>query len=264
MGCAMHEHQDLNNSGSGSEQIDLSACCNRMTLGGGSPPQSGENLLEMDDKSPPQKMQKISQLKETHSALVKILESAPINRQPQQESKRISDFGSVNSDTQHHHYRKRMKHLNNFSNRSNSNNDNCDNDDDQKVYKLSYTTSGKLENIIVPEQQEQQEQDMECPWKKLNGAVVGAEWQEDNLKNSNEGSLSDNDGDCDDNSSCDCGSNNIMSWRRTSSDSSDSVQNDSGCDSDCLDNASDTCKNLNENHQENNVNIFMNMIISNR
>lgn len=52
---------------------------------------------------------------------------------------------------------------------------------------------------------------------------------------------------------CDCNTR----WRRSSSDSNDNVQNDSGCDSDCPENITQLCKKFDKNLSKQNViNIF--------
>lgn len=76
----------------------------------------------------------------------------------------------------------------------------------------------------------------------------------------------DDDGDCDDddedetdNHNCECHYHHHRqhNCRRISSDSSDSLQNDSGCDSDCPENISELCKKFDENFIKQDVNILL-------
>lgn len=209
-------------------RMDLTGCYSRVN-GPSSP---------VDLKS---SQQKNSQLKESHSALVKILESAPIQRLDKEiilvgGSDGSSPSGTEtnvtpNTDNRHHHYRKRNKHLVDMNN--------CDNHD-----KSSEDESNtKVETI--------------CPWKKTR---IAREWRQKNKemqearerqedKNKCMDLDDEDDGDDDNDSSCDC--NDI--WRRSSSDSIESIQNDSGCDSDCRENITELCKKFDENLSEQDV-----------
>lgn len=225
MGCAMQELQQQTNE---PIRMDLTGCYSRVN-GPSSP---------IDLKS---SQQKISQLKESHSALVKILESAPIQRLDKERILVGGDGSShsgtdmnitPNTDNRHHHYRKRNKHLVDMNN--------CDNHDKSSEDE----GNSKVEMI--------------CPWKKTR---IAREWRQKNKemqearerqeeKNKIMDLDDDDDDDEDDNdSSCDCSE----IWRRSSSDSNESIQNDSGCDSDCRENITELCKKFDENLSEQDV-----------
>lgn len=208
-------------------RMDLTGCYSRVN-GPSSP---------VDLKS---SQQKNSQLKESHSALVKILESAPIQRLDKEIILVGGSDGSgspsgtetnitPNTDNRHHHYRKRNKHL--------VDTNNCDNHD-----KSSEDESNTKVEMI-------------CPWKKTR---IAREWRQKNKemqeareRQEDKNKFMDLDDEDDDNndSSCDC--NDI--WRRSSSDSIESIQNDSGCDSDCRENITELCKKFDENLSEQDV-----------
>lgn len=89
-----------------------------------------------------------------------------------------------------------------------------------------------------------------------------------NISNNQEEMHVEDDGDYDDdddddeldNSSCECHHHHHHhqhNCRRISSDSSDSLQNDSGCDSDCPENISELCKKFDENFIKQDVNMLM-------
>ncbi len=221
MGCAMQELQQQTNE---PIRMDLTGCYSRVNG-----PSSPVDLKSSQQQQ--QQQQKNSQLKESHSALVKILESAPIQRL----DKEIilvggSDGGTDtpnNTDNRHHHYRKRNKHLVDMNN--------CDNHD-----KSSEDESNSKVEMI-------------CPWKKTR---IAREWRQKNKemqeareRQEEKNKFMDLDDDDDDDSSCDC--NDV--WRRSSSDSIESIQNDSGCDSDCRENITELCKKFDENLSEQDV-----------
>lgn len=210
-------------------RMDLTGCYSRVN-GPSSP---------VDSKA---SQQKNSQLKESHSALVKILESAPIQRL----DKEINLIGGSdgtnttisNTDNRHHHhYRKRNKHLVDMNN--------CDNHD-----KSSEDESNSKVEMI-------------CPWKKTR---IAREWRQKNKemqeareRQEEKNKLMDLDDDeeeddDDKDSSCEC--SDIL--RRSSFDSIDSVQNDSGCDSDCRENITELCKKFDENLSEQDVRMKQN------
>lgn len=211
-------------------RMDLTGCYSRVN-GPSSP---------VDLKS---SQQRNSQLKESHSALVKILESAPIQRLDKEIILVGGSDGSTdtnitpnqNTDNRHHHYRKRNKHL--VDNMTNY----CDNHD-----KSSEDESNSKVEIL-------------CPWKKTR---IAREWRQKNKemqeareRQEEKNKFMDLDEDENDNdSSCDC--NDVC--RRSSSDSIESIQNDSGCDSDCRENITELCKKFDENLSEQDVCITLN------
>lgn len=224
MGCAMQELQQQTNE---PIRMDLTGCYSRVN-GPSSP---------VDLKS---SQQKNSQLKESHSALVKILESAPIQRLDKEiilvggsdgsgsHSGTDTNVTPNNTDNRHHHYRKRNKHLVDMNN--------CDNHDKSSEDESSSTV------------------EMICPWKKTR---IAREWRQKNKemqeareRQEEKNKFMDLDDDEDDNDkSCECG--DVL--RRSSSDSIESVQNDSGCDSDCRENITELCKKFDENLSEQDV-----------
>lgn len=218
MGCAIQELEEQTNE---PIRMDLTGCYSRVN-GPSSP-------IELKPSQ-----QKISQLKESHSALVKILESAPIQRLDK-EIIIIGGDGSYtdmnitpNTENRHHHYRKRNKHLVDMNN--------CDNHD-----KSSEDEGNSNAELI-------------CPWKKTR---IAREWRQKNKemqeareRQEEQHKIMDlDDEDEDEDSSCDCSD----IWRRSSSDSNESIQNDSGCDSDCRENISELCKKFEENLSEEDV-----------
>lgn len=238
-------------------------------------------------------LKKISQLKESHSALVKILESAPINSNKLNKTKNKNHYNNNDTNTNtstsssssiaaavavaaasaaaasaaaasaniisnnsisnhhglhhHHHHRKRNKHLIEMH---------CDDldkssDDEMGCNSNSSASSNASEAEII------------CPWKKTR---IAREWQQqpshhNAMSQSHEKfqEFNDDDGEEDDNNSlCDC----YNTWRRSSSDSNESIQNnDSGCDSDCPENITELCKKFDENLSEQDVIISFNLLL---
>lgn len=110
------------------------------------------------------------------------------------------------------------------------------------------------------------EAELICPWKKTR---IAREWQQQpphhhyamqqHHHHDKSQELNDDDGEADDNSSqCEC----YNTWRRSSSDSNESIQNnDSGCDSDCPENITELCKKFDANLSEQDV-IIANSLFS--
>lgn len=101
------------------------------------------------------------------------------------------------------------------------------------------------------------EAELICPWKKTR---IAREWQQQpphhyamTHHQHHEKSQEFNEDDAeeeDSNSQCEC----YNTWRRSSSDSNESIQNnDSGCDSDCPENITELCKKFDENLSEQDV-----------
>lgn len=266
----MQEHQDQQTNGL--IKMDLSACCQRIT-GGEQQRSIASNKSPSPQLHPQQNNQKHSQLKESHSALVKILESAPI-KQPSPPAPITGDGNSQLaaaivknsniSETRHSQYRKRVKHSICDNHDRNSSGDD---DDQSSVASVDRTApAGDLSTAA----------EVLCPWKKTR---IAREWRQkkETVQDAtvavdaklpltggmermviDDGDDEQDDEDEDVDSSCECG--NKLSWRRVSSDSNDSClshqHNDSSsCDSDCLENISDLCKKFNENLSENDVNM---------
>lgn len=267
----MQEHQDQQTNGL--IKMDLSACCQRIT-GGEQQRQIAANKSPSPQLHPQQNNQKHSQLKESHSALVKILESAPIKQKSPTAPALISGDGnsqlaaaivnnSHSSESRHLQYRKRVKHSICDNHDRNSSGDD---DDQSSIASVDRTPAGGLSTAA----------EVLCPWKKTR---IAREWRQkkETVQDGavavdaklpltggmermviDDGDDEQEDEDEDVDSSCECG--NKLSWRRVSSDSNDSClshqHNDSSsCDSDCLENISDLCKKFNENLSENDVNM---------
>lgn len=184
-------------------------------------------------------------LKETHSTLLKLLESAPINRNINKETAVTDESGAVKKKVttdhfkshHHQHYRKRKE-------------------SSQLAAEppLSPTTIPKtevVEKIPSPPPQQQQQHDDYGAWKKTR---LAREWRDKKLKaaaNTTNAATTEEEQkskiDTDDDSMSEC-----EHHRRSSSDSGSSEygQNDSGCDSDCPDNINELCKNFNEKLSE--------------
>lgn len=267
----MQEHQDQQSNGL--IKMDLSACCQRIT--GGEQQQRPIAAIKSPSPQlhPQQNNQKHSQLKESHSALVKILESAPIKQKSPLTPAPITGDShltaaivnnSNSSEMRHSQYRKRVKHSICDNHDRNSSGDD---DDQSSVASVERTPAGVLSTAA----------EVLCPWKKTR---IAREWRQKKETTVQDGTVAvdaklpltggmermviddgddeEEDEDDDVDSSCECG--NKLSWRRVSSDSNDSCishqhTDSSSCDSDCLENISDLCKKFNENLSENDVNI---------
>lgn len=281
MGCAMQEvkqeHQQTTPI-----QMDISTYFSQVTAknsdASGSLNVECKQQQTVDQQLDASQQSKSSQLKKSHSALVKILESAPIHPRtfqhpnaPAEESQTLTTKNIPPSNvignsepsrySHHHHYRKRSKH----SMDRNSDNQDRSSEEDDELCKGGGGVLDEKTNV--------------GPWKKTR---ISREWRQkkqeqlhlhhhkqrsqcnqsletnnchesieptDHLANVNDNNVND-DGD----SSCDCSSDDNNSWwRRSLSDSSESIQNDSGCDSDCIENITDLCNKFEENLSENDV-----------
>lgn len=267
----------LNNTNSTSEsntaEMNEYLLCSKLAAGA-----QMDHTTNMTIAHSQRNLNKISHLKQSHSALVKILESAPINSCKLSNNKikhtkhtvndnetsttNTSSFSSTasspssatiavtNSISNHHHHRKRNKHLIEMH---------CDDldkssDDEMGCNSNSSASSNASEAELI------------CPWKKTR---IAREWQQQpphhhyamqqHHHHDKSQELNDDDGEADDNSSqCEC----YNTWRRSSSDSNESIQNnDSGCDSDCPENITELCKKFDANLSEQDV-IIANSLFS--
>lgn len=187
-----------------------------------------------------------SQLKETHSVLVKMLESAPL-------SNNINTVPSnpATRHQPHHHYRKRMKHL------DSKYKDDDKSSDEEMRSECNSNDSLEKSSSIPP-----------CPWKKSRLAKeflketsattqTTVDKSTKNINPKNEGTTDDDEDDI--LSQCSCNKN-----RRNSIESDDGISchHDSGCDNeddttddereddDCPKNILELCKKFSRNLSE--------------
>lgn len=216
--------------------------------------ENSQNLVEEKLKMNNSHNTNSSQLKETHSVLVKMLESAPL-------SNNINNVPSnpATRHQPHHHYRKRMKHL-----ESKYNDDDKSSDEEMR----SECSSDSLEKPSVS-----------CPWKKsriakeflkessltttntttttttTNVKTTKKSPNNNNNKINNDGTTDDEDDDSVWQCSCDKNRRNSIE-----SDDGISCHHDSGCendttddeneDDDCPKNILELCKKFNRNLSE--------------
>uniref|UniRef100_A0A336MXL2 CSON006453 protein n=1 Tax=Culicoides sonorensis TaxID=179676 RepID=A0A336MXL2_CULSO len=185
-------------------------------------------------------VKKTVNLKESHSALVKLLESAPISdTKGTEEPKKLDNF----KNNHHQHYR-----------------------DDQNKLSGNDCSIKKTEN--QPIESKSEDESKYTSWKKTR---VAREWREKKIKEEESKKRQKLDVtqlrnvtaqilDTDDDSLSECEHhhNHIHRRNSTSDDTSSSEygQNDSGCDSDCPDNINELCKNFNEKLSEENQDGF--------
>lgn len=196
-------------------------------------------------------LNKVSQLKESHSALVKILESAPINGRhsrvstaaSQTRHRRASNETSSSSSSSSSpsspllstaashglHHRKRSKHLYRTS---------AHQDDLNESVKSAWHFPRGRNGLDCHDDAESNGNSNKT---EMTDVIEIHEWQQ------HDHSMDEED---DSNSQCEC----YNTWRRSSSDSNESIQNnDSGCDSDCPENITELCKKFDENLSEQDV-----------
>lgn len=191
-------------------------------------------------------------LKESHSALVKLLESAPISETKGTEPAKIDNFKS----SHHQHYR-----------------------DESVIQKVkdettfNDTTTIKTEEnqqISSVETNKQEDASIEkyATWKKTR---LAREWREKKIREEEElrkkqkldlsqpRNVTAQILDTDDDSMSECEHHHKHLHRRNSASddtsSSEYGQNDSGCDSDCPDNINELCKNFSEKLSEENQDV---------
>lgn len=220
-----------------------------------------ESQKNMNIKKETVKKSPSANLKESHSALVKLLESAPISETKGSEPAKVDNYKS----THHQHYRDDSVIQKNISS-NNSNNNACD----------SIKTETKNEQISCKQETKQEELSLTpttnsekyAAWKKTR---LAREWREKKIREEEElrkkqkldlsqprnvpAQISDT---TDDDSMSECEHKHLHHQRRRNSASDDTSsseygQNDSGCDSDCPDNINELCKNFSEKLSEEDV-----------
>lgn len=200
---------------------------------------------------------KSANLKESHSALVKLLESAPISETKGTEPTNIDNFKS----THHQHYRDEPQ----FSEVSVIQKVKDETFNDSTTNNSSIKTENQQISTVETKQEETSSEKY-ATWKKTR---LAREWREKKIREEEEIrkkqkldlSLPRNvtaqilDTDDDSMSECEHHHHKHLHRRNSASDdtsSSEYGQNDSGCDSDCPDNINELCKNFSEKLSEEN------------
>lgn len=230
--------------------------------------ESQDKSLKQTKKSLETVSKKSANLKESHSALVKLLESAPISETKGTEPTKIDNFKS----THHQHYRDEQQQLSEVSviqkikeeitfNDTTTNNNSSIKTETQQVTTVETNAT----------KQEESSSEKYATWKKTR---LAREWREKKIREEEELrkkqkldlSLPRNvtaqilDTDDDSMSECEHHHHKHLHRRNSASDdtsSSEYGQNDSGCDSDCPDNINELCKNFSEKLSEEDVRLTL-------
>lgn len=196
--------------------------------------------IEMPPNSATAEKQRSQGLKESHSTLLKLLESAPIGGQAG--GKMTTTENNSFKGAHHQHYRKRKDDGGSSGASSIFQPQTKTENFSSLAASTSFSTIAPPAAAVADEAN-----DKFVPWKKTR---LAKEWRENSelLATAENGKKRTSEQDTDDDSMSEC-----EHHRRNSSDSSEYGQNDSGCDSDCPDNINELCKNFNEKLSEEDV-----------